>query len=268
MITSKLLILFYYTYCVVSNLDIRNDTIFNDELLRKYDCDRPWPTLDLILPIYLDNNSTRNSEWYDIFFRSVLLFWPIKRSRTTLRLLIDSEQKTSTLIENFIQNIINKVSIDGLDIVNITYNDYVSNVYRSGYDRQQYLMMVADNFTDAEYVGFVDTDALIHSYVDREDIFEDDKPVVHGRIGNLKNIGTDKLKKQWMHGTFLALGYEEPMICMSYFPVVIKTRHLPLIRERIKNKMQVETFDEAFWIFSSIKYSQFNIMVSPLISNN
>lgn len=55
---------------VVGNLDIRNDDVYNNELQKKYDCDRQWPQLDLILPVHLDQNSTRNSEWYDLFFRS------------------------------------------------------------------------------------------------------------------------------------------------------------------------------------------------------
>jgi hypothetical protein len=248
---------------VVGNLDIRNDDVYNNELQKKYDCDRQWPQLDLILPVHLDQNSTRNSEWYDLFFRSLLLFWPFKRSRTTLRLLVDQEVKAE-IVEEFIEKILDELSKNDVDfpVVNTTYNKYISSVYRTGYDRQQYLMMVADNFTDAEYVGFADTDVLIHSYVDREDIFEDGKPIVHGRIGKLKDIGNDKLKKRWMHGTFLALGYEEPMICMSYFPIVIKTSHLRLIREHIRNKFKTNTFEEAFWVFSSINYSQFNVMVT------
>lgn len=71
-------------------------------------------------------------------------------------------------------------------------------------------MLWADNFTRSEYVGFVDADTVFISYVDREgeaalvtflllshvqslfsrdalhlatDLFENGKPVMHGRIG-------------------------------------------------------------------------------------
>ena len=42
---------------------------------------------------------------------------------------------------------------------------------RVGHDRQQLIMFWADNFTDAEFVGFVDTDSFFHAPVDKEDIF-------------------------------------------------------------------------------------------------
>jgi hypothetical protein len=44
-------------------------------------------------------------------------------------------------------------------------------------------MFWADQYTDDEYVGFGDSDCLFYTHIDREDIFEDGKPVVHGRIG-------------------------------------------------------------------------------------
>jgi hypothetical protein len=59
-----------------------------------------------------------------------------------------------------------------------------STYYKRGHDRQQRLMFWADNFTTAEYVGFVDTDCVFITYVDREDLFENGKPVINGRSGN------------------------------------------------------------------------------------
>jgi hypothetical protein len=47
--------------------------------------------------------------------------------------------------------------------------------------KQEYLMFWADNFTSAEYVGFVGTDTVFLTYVDREDLFENGKPLVNGR---------------------------------------------------------------------------------------
>ena len=44
-------------------------------------------------------------------------------------------------------------------------------------------MLWADNYTNKEYVGFVDTDTVFLTYIDREDLFEDGKPVINGRSG-------------------------------------------------------------------------------------
>lgn len=60
------------------------------------------------------------------------------------------------------------------DITGHKYNKPDPGVYGgAGHIRQQYLMFYADNFTSSEFVGFVDTDAFFVTYVDREDIFEE-----------------------------------------------------------------------------------------------
>lgn len=57
------------------------------------------------------------------------------------------------------------------------------------------------------------------------------------------------------------------MICMAYFPMVIKTSHLRDLREFIRHKMGTTSFEESFFRFSSggqSMYSQFNIMCTYL----
>ena len=87
-------------------------------------------------------------------------------------------------------------------------------------------MFYADNFTDksAKYVGFMDSDTLFHSYVDREDLFEDGKPIIHGRLTKLKRTGTDAMKRGWSDSTYRALGIKEPMVRLC--PPMISTTEL------------------------------------------
>jgi hypothetical protein len=131
-------------------------------------------------------------------------------------------------------------------------------------------MFYADNYTSSEYVGFVDTDAIIHSFVDREDIFEEDRPVVHGRLSQYKKVGRDRIKRSWAESTYQFLGLEEPMMCMSYFPVVVKTSHLKDLRYFVEKKWK-KSFPQAFAEFSKAigwgKYSQYNIMCAYLWFN-
>ena len=44
--------------------------------------------------------------------------------------------------------------------------------YRNGGERQQLMMLWADNYTSAEYVAFADSDSVFLTMVDREDLFE------------------------------------------------------------------------------------------------
>jgi hypothetical protein len=67
--------------------------------------------------------------------------------------------------------------------------------------------------------------------------------------------------------TFMALGLKEPMYCMSYFPILIKTAHLKELRAFIMTHMKANTFNKAFFDFSAegiAMYSQFNIMCAFL----
>ena len=125
---------------------------------------------------------------------------------------------------------------------------------------------------ETEYIGFVDTDTLFHSYVDREDLFEDGKPVVNGRVQKWKTSGTDKNKRVWAEASERTLGKKEPMTCMSYFPVVIKRAHFKMMRDHIVKLHGMRDFDE---VFAKVigrdgaggrigTFSQFGIMCSYL----
>lgn len=131
--------------------------------------------------------------------------------------------------------------------------------YRSGHDRQQLMMFWADNYTQSEYVGFVDTDCVFLTYIDREDLFEGGKPVVNGRSGfHDPNDAWSKIPQS----TYSATGILEPMRCMSYFPVIIKTAHFKDMREYI-SKHHGKPFNDVFHdIISTQGFCQFCIMVS------
>lgn len=136
--------------------------------------------------------------------------------------------------------------------------------YNRGSDRQQLLMFWADNYTNSEYVGFSDTDATLLTYIDREDLFENGKPVVNGRSGqwNPKDGGW-----QWMPGgTYRTLHLNETMRCMSYFPVIIKLSHLKDMREYI-SKIHNKSFNNVFHdVIQNGSYSQFSIMCTYLFN--
>ncbi len=122
-------------------------------------------------------------------------------------------------------------------------------------------MFWADNFTDAEYVGFVDTDTFFVSPVDREDLFEDGKPVVIGFFGK-ENSWWRNVPKS----TNWTLGQNEVMRCMSYFPVIIKVQHLRALREFIFKTHGMHMNDYFLSLIRTFKsvYSQFSIMCNFL----
>jgi hypothetical protein len=141
-----------------------------------------------------------------------------------------------------------------------------NHTYRKGHDRQQHMMLWADNYTTAEYIAFADTDCVFLTYVDREDLFEDGKPVINGRSGPAP-------ERLWQIAPWIThefSGLETPMRCMSYFPVIVKRAHLASLRAHVvehwRNTTHLNrTFDEIFYnVTSWLMAYQFDLMCTYL----
>lgn len=155
----------------------------NDYHHTSWDCNRRWPSIEVMLPIVLlpeqsqaSSSPSRNREWIDIFLRGLLLFWPIQCSRLVLTLVIDDEVRLQTphLVDTHVTRHIaagRRALGASFPTINVLYNKPLARLYPTGHDRQQYIMFFADQYTSqsSEYVMFCDTDVLFHSYVDRED---------------------------------------------------------------------------------------------------
>ena len=195
-------------------------------------------------------------EFYKIFYSSIIFFWP--KDQINLLLIIDDEQQEIEYHKkNLLKIVGNRTNYTRVVTNKIVYNDI------SGHDRQQHIMMWADNFTKSEYIGFVDSDTLFVSRLLPEDLFHFDKPRVQPVFGG------PPLNEFWRKtslSTYLALGFKEKFKGMSYFPVVVKRSHLPFIREHIRKNLNKTTFYEAWRYLLDKKrpYSQFNLMVNVL----
>lgn len=128
-----------------------------------------------------------------------------------------------------------------------------------GHSRQQLLMFWADNFTTAEYVGFVDTDTVFVTRVVDSDVFDGAKPRIIGLVGRPSNDWWAAIPPS----THAAIGQPEVMRCMTYFPVVIKRAHLQQLRTHVE-VLHGKSFDLVFRNFSASEFSQFNIMCNYL----
>lgn len=114
---------------------------------------------------------------------------------------------------------------------------------------------------------------MLTTYVDREDLFEDGKPVVNGRYGDLTaNQNGGRPGDVWWatvpHSTHSILGILESMRCMSYFPVIVRTQHIREMREYMEQR-HGKPFDALFKEFLIGRaYSQFNIMCTYLFDKH
>ena len=265
------------SHFVTPSWALKNSTKNDDE---SWKCDRPWPELELFLPVALLPNDPKNPqnkhhrlEEYKLFLRSLLLFWPLEISKTSLRVLFDEEviPKEKVNYDEIVKDIKTHDGRFPGGLMISTSPEEKKYISRRPHDRQQNIMLWADNFTTSEYVGYVDSDSIFLTYIDREDIFEDGKPVINGRSGPME---TEWWAKSPLFNHDFT-GLEQPMRCMSYFPVVIKTAHLKDLRDHIvkhwnnnipEYKGRNLTFDDIFYLNSEPGIYQFDLMCTYLFN--
>ena len=244
----------------------------NNEYLKNevWDCDRTWPDLSLLLAVNVNDKLLRKpNEWTRIFLRSFLLFWPLEVSKTKLVIVLDAEKSRSTHFQSVATtaNMLNEIIPGGCESRLSEPSTYYHDL---GWIRQQLMGFYADNFTTSEFVGIIDTDALILTAVDREDLFEDGKPVVNGfrkPYTDLQGQDGYYIKKETT--TKSVLGLEQPMNFMSSFPIIMRTSHLKELRTFIEKRSGLP-FLEAFNNFTANDnaFGHFDIMLTYLFHHH
>ena len=193
------------------------------------------------------------------------VFWPFQySSHLKIVVILDGEASGIERYARWVQKEINKALPESTQ-VDVKYN-FPTIKFSSGWNRQQWIMFWADNFTTSNYVGFVDSDAIFVTRILPKDLFQNGKPVVRGLFGKPRDSWWAKTTK----ASAKAIGTLEPFNCMSYFPVVLKTNDLKPMRSKIIQQFDnVYNFDFAFeklMDYSGSNYSQFSIMCNYLFN--
>ena len=256
----------------------------------QWDCQRAWPSLELFLPLFVNplQEQQQQKQWHRVFLSSFITFWPLNISRTSVRFVAPEEKRYTRVYREFrsllLEHYASKLSWDGREgggqgfelsltppLINVmTSGDATFN--NSEHIRTQLLMFFADNYTSEkhDYIGFVEADTMFVNYVDREDIFEDGKPVIHGRVGmdprHQYHNNLASTSGFWLLG---GSKYPEPMRCRNYYPFVIKRSHLRDMRSFIfqthnSHDSIYGVFEEYIALFNGHLSHQFNVMCTYL----
>ena len=180
-----------------------------------------------------------------------------------------------------------------------TYPDYVQHLFEPpppngtlcgkmrglGYDRQQYSNFVQDRLfmlpsaaaqksSVPEFLGFLDSDSFFNAAVHPSDLFDWDN---ERQSWKPRVLGYNGCCIPWSSmATVHAIGKRPAGMFMVVigFPIIIKTEHLPYIRQRMverlvgtkDNNNDDEAFDQAFRNVCDYPggYSQFDIMMNIL----
>ncbi len=126
--------------------------------------------------------------------------------------------------------------------------------HSKGHSFTQLSNFYADNCFNKTYVGFIDSDTFFVTPVVPELLFNGKKPHMNCVYGL-------SYMPNWKKGTKKALKKKEVFKFMSYFPVIIKMKHIIEMRQYMA-KLHKKPFLDVFQDFSQKinDYSQFNIM--------
>eukprot|EP01083_Nonionella_stella_P020553 56991_1 len=122
-----------------------------------------------------------------------------------------------------------------------------------GYDRQLWATFWLDNYTDADIVGVIDSDAQIYSFITLNTILD-----ASNKIKTQSNAG-DHYKGDARILQFEDFTYYDFMF-PDRFPQWFWRDTFEHTRQYLMKKYNQRTFDEAYSVFSTPGYSQFNIL--------
>ena len=221
-----------------------------------------WKDLQLFVPTFPGKGF---EEIQTTLIRSLQFFWPLEH----LNILVvldenvvqgDTERKSMTAnVKSFFR--------EGVQSVSVAYNPrWNQSIYGQGWCIQQLIMFWADNFTDAEYIGFLDDDSLFSMAVTPADLFDSQgRPRVFSRYyTGSKDIDWVRIDLRQSH---FAYGWPAYVFTMAYFPVIIRRDHLSLIRSEIlRRHKEYSYFDEFFLALRKRdgRFCQFCIMFEYL----
>uniref|UniRef100_A0A7S4ALP7 Uncharacterized protein n=1 Tax=Pseudo-nitzschia australis TaxID=44445 RepID=A0A7S4ALP7_9STRA len=201
--------------------------------------------LELFIPIFPgDLNTDRINgfvEFRETFVRSVRFFWPRDELRVTT--VLDDVAYANDLGRDYLISRVKSLFADDLtNKVSVKFNPSNDPFY-VGWEKQQLIQFWADNFTDAEYIGFVDDDTIITSAVNPYDLFDED-----GMPRVIVNAAHDNNPvRSYVIPPEILFKKPPQFYSMIFFPFVMKREHIVKMRELIlANFPEFSCFDDVF----------------------
>lgn len=212
LLSFSIFLIFYMTHVIgkAQHMSYRNkeyEAILNPIIHDSEYCLRPWPTISIFVPVNIkpyknDMHVNTGGEWADILLSSYLQFWPISISESKVVIMIDDEavqMQDGKYYKDFQDTLAAKFSNFPNAKYSIVTNNFDEKHWKHGRWRQQMVGFYADQYTDSKFIAYVDGDTYFTTYVDREDLFEDGKPIVRPRFGD--SFGNwFVLSAEWLFG--------------------------------------------------------------------
>ena len=130
------------------------------------------------------------------------------------------------------------------------------------YCGQQICKLLADCFSDAEYILYVDSDTIFYNFINVNIFFENDNAVILKDYW--KDVGEAKCWQKCLIKLDLLTEYE----LMRTVPYIYPRHLLSEIRDHISSKTGLDFLNGCLQIYKKCGFSEFNIMGSYALKNN
>lgn len=157
---------------------------------------------------------------------------------------------------NFINNSIKIVTDINYDIL---YQQHTNPDYCG----QQISKMLVDNWSNSDYIMYVDSDIIFFNRVDMTDFLNDNNKIKYP-VRLWKNTGTAIVWKNCLDYLGIAKKYE----FMCALPLIFPINIMKKCRKLIELKTNLPFIDACYYIYEHFGFSEFNIMGSILYETN
>ena len=231
--------------------------------------------LELLLPMFPGTPNPKDDENIDgfvemkeTFVRSLQFFWPRDKFKFT-GVLDDTAYSNDQERDDLITRFKSYFSDDLAKKVSVKFNPF-NNPNLRGWHIQQLIQLWVDNYTDSEYIGYVDDDTLFSSAVYPYDLFDE-----NGRPRIIVRAADDPNNPDpgFLVAPEIMFKKQARFYSMVNFPVIVKREHVMKMREvAMANHPEYSCFDDLFLflITQSVgqSISQFCILIEYLYENH
>ena len=260
-ITKKILITFFaisvvlYIFLLTNSNTIKNHAShhnleqFEIETNHSKKCLHQETNLTLI--VFIRSNEMQVKRLETMLFNSLALFWPHPNSEIII--VMDHANRDESYYKDKFSSAAQRILPTNFKW-SLKFTN-AGNVAKLKFDwHKQLPKFWADNYTNSEYIGIVDTDTLFVTPVMLSDLFINKNPIIRGMYG----CPSYPLVTEWEINVGEILGLEYIANFMDYFPVIVRRRDFAKIRNYIVQYNNLDYFDQVFKNVST-HYSEFTL---------
>jgi hypothetical protein len=185
-----------------------------------------------------------------------LLFFPVNAISTEIVFVLDAENNLNHALGTMLETAYKHLRVRAVYEDPPPPGTLTARLRNEGYSRTQWSNFYSDLYSNAEFIGIIDSDIeFSFTPIPEKHLLLDWKtPVIHGIV---------KDQQEWQVVKFM-IGKEAVAQFMYIFPFIVKRRHFALMREHVMRTTGCDSFEQAWFEMQN----RFNTLGQFLVMGN